>query len=419
MWLGALLECLGKGNFGEVHQGLWQKTPVAIKLLIGWTLTPTQQAEFEHESALLASLNHPNVVRLYGICKDYPDYPLCMILEFASGGALDKLNPHQLHWTTRQRIALDIARGVDYLHQRQIIHGDLRACNILIGKNDTAKVGDFSLAKQRAGNMSMLMTNESTIGDSSWLSPELIRGGARTKASDVYSFGMLWEIMTGTQPFPDAPDWWVALMKACCQPDPAKRPTASEVVERLLAKVEPQQYAAYSRCPVANEIIPAVEQHSRDITRCYQQFESPMEQFTRQIKDCLKKNNLSVAISYFDHLNILLLLKTQNSLRNSLLSFKTSERSVWLFTSFFNEKENVYSEQGKQIASYLDRSGRDTMACVNRGFNSFFSRSSQESKKQEEITGQEVKEVVEEKSEALEISNISEQGFIQSKPEKF
>jgi len=147
----------------------------------------------------------------------------------------------------------------------------------LLDENSRAKIGDFGLAKQRIANMSMVMTNERTIGVSYWLSSELLRDGVRTKASDVYSFGMLlWEIMTGTRPFPsereelsiplllrviegeklwdnyyhpipkDAPEWWVALMKGCCQPGPAKRSTMQEVVEYLFSQVEPQVYAVYS-----------------------------------------------------------------------------------------------------------------------------------------------------------------------------
>jgi len=249
-------------------------------------------AEFKNEAALLASLNHPNIVHLYGICTDMPDSPFSLILEFASGGGLDgKLRDTDYIPKTempsleiRQRLAFDIARGVAYLHKHKIVHGDLRACNILVDKNNNAKLGDFGLAKQRVANMSMVMTNERTHGFFNWLSPELLKTGKKTEASDVYSFGMiLWELMTGKIPFDgydeetignvislgdvlsyhpipsDAPNVLANLMKKCLSRIPEDRPKMHEVVEMLFKALEPEEYKAYHKAkPSESESIPII-----------------------------------------------------------------------------------------------------------------------------------------------------------------
>jgi serine/threonine protein kinase/ankyrin repeat protein len=278
------IQQVGQGGFGEVYRGYWQQTLVAIKKLHGVNLSPPILREFRNEAALLSGIHHPNVVGCYGICTDIVDSPLSLILEFLPRGGLDgQLRDHQNlpklvlpDWSIRQRIALDIARGVACLHERGIVHGDLRACNILLDGEYHAKIADFGLAKQRSAHLTVLTTNERTFGVYNWLSPELLRTGKRTFASDVYSFGfILWELMTGKVPYheanlsndvnqleslvessraielhippSDTPPVFVKLMRQCLVNDPSSRPTMHAIVEMLFRAVSPAEYEIYYR----------------------------------------------------------------------------------------------------------------------------------------------------------------------------
>ena len=277
-----LIRQIGKGVFGEVYRGYWQQTLVAVKKLQGTELSPPIVREFRNEAILLASICHPNIVSCYGICTDMLDSPLSLLLEFLPGGGLDRhlRNEHDVPkvelptWSIRQRIAFDIARGVAHLHDKGIVHGDLRACNILVDDQYHAKVADFGLAKQRSGHLSVIFTNERTEGFLNWLSPELFRTRKRTFASDVYSFGfILWELMTGKVPYHeayisndmslleslvvsgkaielhspplDAPNVLVNLMRQCLTEDPSARPTMHAVAEMLFQAISSLEYQAY------------------------------------------------------------------------------------------------------------------------------------------------------------------------------
>jgi serine/threonine protein kinase len=315
----------------EVYEAYWQQMPVLVKRLKTEYVIdlPEIQAQFKREATLLASLNHPNIIRTYGICED-TDYVFWRVQEFSSVWAHldDQLHP-PLPWIKRQNIALDIARGLNCLHQQQIVHGDLRACNIVVDKYYRAKIEDFGLAKQRLRiACSRTGTNDCLwVGDSKhWQPPELQSIDEMTTASDVYSFGMLlWEIVSGKGPFPfesqedakellkdgqlwkepyhaipkDAPLILVELMKACCHLEAEKRPTMAEAVESLLAFYKT---SAYSMCA-----------------------------------------------------------------RDMFFTFKSG-----------------YEETGSRIAEYLGSSDQRAMACVNKGFNSFFGRPSIENVVNEE-----------------------------------
>jgi serine/threonine protein kinase len=109
----------------------------------------------------------------------------------------------------RWNIALDIAKGLNYLHSKNIIHQDLKSMNILIDKDWKAKISDFGLATIKSTiTVSMTSLNKNKIGSIRWNAPELFkRGTKRSKETDVYSFGMtLWEISSRKIPFSEEPD---------------------------------------------------------------------------------------------------------------------------------------------------------------------------------------------------------------------
>jgi len=261
---------LGRGNFGDVYKIEYSRAVFAIKLLNQKNASSECQDQFRKESAMLADLQHPNIIRIYGICEDLPNYPFGLIMEFMEGGDAQKAaETGKLTVEKCEYIALDIARAISYLHEKGIIHNDLRASNILLDKNyQNARLADFGLAKKRIANMSLEMTNETTKGVVRWLSPEVLNGEMKTEKADVYSFGMiLWELMTGKFPFnqiksddqarelikkgeilsnnvlPDPKSVVLEkLMMQCLAVDPAMRPSMSDVIDTLHRHVNENEF---------------------------------------------------------------------------------------------------------------------------------------------------------------------------------
>ncbi len=95
-------------------------------------------------------------------------------------------------------IALDVARGLTYLHARRIAHFDLKSPNILLSSNHTAKIADMGMSRTLAKDV---VTKSTTIGTLAWAAPELLINTRISSAVDVYSFGVvLWELVTGLVP---------------------------------------------------------------------------------------------------------------------------------------------------------------------------------------------------------------------------
>ncbi len=139
---------IGKGGFGSVYLGKWHNVSVAIKEL--FVQSATISKTFEKEAGAMAECNHPNIVRLFGVCLE--EGKLALLMEYLEKGSLfDLLQNVQitLLWSRRYTIAADIGNGLSYLHSQKIIHRDLKSLNILIAKDDTAKISDFGLAKIR------------------------------------------------------------------------------------------------------------------------------------------------------------------------------------------------------------------------------------------------------------------------------
>nr|XP_043611011.1 probable serine/threonine-protein kinase PBL25 [Erigeron canadensis] len=195
---------IGEGGFGRVYKGKLPKTGqlVAVKQLDRNGLQGNR--EFLVEVLMLSLLHHQNLVSLIGYCAD-GDQRL-LVYEYMPAGSLEDhlldlpRGKAPLPWFTRMKIALDAAKGLEYLHDKAsppVIYRDLKSSNILLDQDFNAKLSDFGLAKLGpVGDNSHVSTR--VMGTYGYCAPEYQRTGQLTVKSDVYSFGVvLLELITG------------------------------------------------------------------------------------------------------------------------------------------------------------------------------------------------------------------------------
>ncbi|CAI5950061.1 unnamed protein product [Closterium sp. NIES-65] len=197
-------ERVGAGSFGTVYRAEWAGCDVAVKVLINQDMQEEQLLEFKREVVIMRRLRHPNIVLFMGAVTKPPH--LSILTEFLSRGSLFRLlhrpgAKETLKEDRRIRMAMDIARGINYLHHctPMIVHRDLKTPNLLVDKNFTVKVCDFGLSRNKN---STFLSSKSGAGTPEWMAPEVLRNEPSNEKSDVYSFGViLWELVTLLQPW--------------------------------------------------------------------------------------------------------------------------------------------------------------------------------------------------------------------------
>ncbi|KAF8153325.1 kinase-like domain-containing protein [Crassisporium funariophilum] len=192
---------IGSGGFGQVHKGTWNKTPVALKVLRADEYAIPSSASVRREIEAWVNLRHPHVLQFLG-ANVFDDKPFIVMPYLKNGNARDYLqsNPN----CDRVRILHHSALGLLYLHSQGVIHGDLKALNILIDNAENALLCDFGLSRVKADATSRSVrpgAATSVAGSRNWMSPERILGGTLRKPVDIYAFGMtIYEIFTGEIP---------------------------------------------------------------------------------------------------------------------------------------------------------------------------------------------------------------------------
>ncbi|XP_042482128.1 receptor protein kinase TMK1-like [Macadamia integrifolia] len=196
---------LGRGGFGTVYKGeLHDGTKIAVKRMETGILTEKGLTEFKSEIAVLTKVRHRHLVALLGYCLDgnerllvYEYMPQGTLSRHLFGWKEEELMP--LEWTKRLSIALDVARGVEYLHglaHQSFIHRDLKPSNILLGDDMRAKVADFGLVRLAPEGKASIETR--LAGTFGYLAPEYAVTGRVTTKADVFSFGVvLMELISG------------------------------------------------------------------------------------------------------------------------------------------------------------------------------------------------------------------------------
>ncbi|XP_047332542.1 calcium/calmodulin-regulated receptor-like kinase 1 isoform X2 [Impatiens glandulifera] len=182
---------IGQGSFGPVYRAeMSTGETVAVKVLA--TNSKQGEKQFQTEVLLLGRLHHRNLVNLIGYCAEKGQHILLYIY------MSEKCKP--LSWDLRVQIALDVARGLEYLHDGAIppvIHRDIKSSNILLDASMRARVADFGLSREEMVNR-RLSNVRGTFG---YLDPEYVSTNTFTTQSDIYSFGvLLFELIAGRNP---------------------------------------------------------------------------------------------------------------------------------------------------------------------------------------------------------------------------
>ncbi|GKV18909.1 hypothetical protein SLEP1_g29230 [Rubroshorea leprosula] len=269
---------IARGAFGTVHRGIYDGQDVAVKLL-DWgeeghrteAEIASLRAAFAQEVAVWHKLDHPNVTKFIGATMGssglqvqtengqiaMPSNICCVVVEYLPGGTLKsfliKNRRRKLAFKVVVQIALDLARGLSYLHSQKIVHRDVKTENMLLDKTRTVKIADFGVARVEASNPNDMTGETGTLG---YMAPEVLNGNPYNRKCDVYSFGIcLWEIYCCAMPYPDlsfsevtsavvrqnlrpeiprcCPSSLANVMKRCWDANPEKRPEMDEVVSLL------------------------------------------------------------------------------------------------------------------------------------------------------------------------------------------
>ncbi|XP_027120996.1 uncharacterized protein [Coffea arabica] len=249
-------EQIGQGSCGTVYHALWYGSDVAVKVFSRQEYSEDAIFSFRQEVSLMKRLRHPNILLFMGAVTS-PER-LCIVTEFLPRGSLFRLlqrNMGKLDWRRRIHMALDVARGMNYLHHCNppIIHRDLKSSNLLVDKNWTVKVGDFGLSRLKRETY---LTTKTGKGTPQWMAPEVLRNEPSDEKADIYSFGViLWELATEKIPWDnlnsmqvigavgfmnqrldipkDVDPQWAAIVESCWHSEPPNRPTFQELVERF------------------------------------------------------------------------------------------------------------------------------------------------------------------------------------------
>uniref|UniRef100_A0A674JBM4 receptor protein-tyrosine kinase n=1 Tax=Terrapene triunguis TaxID=2587831 RepID=A0A674JBM4_9SAUR len=286
---------IGEGAFGRVFQarapGLLPSEPftmVAVKMLKE-EASADMQADFQREAALMAEFDHPNIVKLLGVCA--VGKPMCLLFEYMAYGDLNEYlrtrsphnlcslshsnldarirlsnpNPLALCCTNQLGIAKQVAAGMAYLSERKFVHRDLATRNCLVGENRVVKIADFGLSRN-IYSADYYKANENDAIPIRWMPPESIFYNRYTTESDVWAYGVvLWEIFSyGMQPYygmaheeviyyvrdgnvlscpDDCPLELYNLMRLCWSKLPSDRPSFASI-HRILERIYERAVAA-------------------------------------------------------------------------------------------------------------------------------------------------------------------------------
>ncbi|KAK2920248.1 tyrosine-protein kinase Fes/Fps isoform X2 [Channa argus] len=197
-------QLIGRGNFGEVYRGHLRtdNIPVAVKSCKE-NLAPEHKNKFLMEARILKKYDHPNIVKLIGVCTQ--KQPIYIIMELVQGGDFLSFLRHEGHSLKPKllvKMTENVAAGMEYLESKKCIHRDLAARNCLVAEHNVVKISDFGMSRQQDDG---IYSAEGSLRQIpvKWTAPEALNYGRYTTESDVWSFGiLLWETFSlGMTPY--------------------------------------------------------------------------------------------------------------------------------------------------------------------------------------------------------------------------
>ncbi|CAN0857068.1 Serine/threonine-protein kinase STY13 [Linum grandiflorum] len=270
---------IARGTYGTVYKGTYDNQDVAVKVL-DWgedgmtsvSEAASFRASFRQEVAVWHKLDHPNVTKFIGASMGTSNLKIannksdnhtaracCVVVEYQPGGTLKQYlirnRRKKLPYKVVIQLALDLSRGLSYLHSKKIVHRDVKSENMLLDNQRNLRIADFGVARVEAQNPSDMTGETGTLG---YMAPEVLDGKPYNRRCDVYSFGIcLWEIYCCDMPYPDlsfadvtsavvrqnlrpeiprcCPSSLGSIMKKCWDAQSENRPEMAEVVKMLEA----------------------------------------------------------------------------------------------------------------------------------------------------------------------------------------
>jgi serine/threonine protein kinase/tetratricopeptide (TPR) repeat protein len=244
-----IIEKIGAGGMGEVYlaEDTELNRKVALKLLPPNLCQDAEcRTRFKREAQAAAKLNHPNIVTIYEV-SEFNGRPF-IAMEHVGGLRLDEhLKQKSLSLDKILDLTVQVCEGLREAHRSGIVHRDIKPGNILVDKNDRAKILDFGLATIKGTDK--LTKTGSTLGTLSYMSPEQTRGEVLDERSDIFSFGVvLYEMITGRLPFKGDHEPAIIYAIGYEEPEPLARyktgvPDALQrIVSKALAKSQDERY---------------------------------------------------------------------------------------------------------------------------------------------------------------------------------
>jgi len=208
--------------------------------------------EFQNETRIMTAFAFPQIVRLLGVVFEGS---YCLVMEFMDNGSLYSFlkTSKPIDWQMKYSFASEIANGLEYLHDHNVLHKDLKSLNVLLDLNFRCKLADFGLSAVKVETQSQTLSKGGPIGTIQWMAPELFTPGNKySPACDVFSYAMvLFEIATRQTPWKEASPPMLAIwvgtqglreaipdtvpvsfkqvVTTCWQQDATKRPTIKEI----------------------------------------------------------------------------------------------------------------------------------------------------------------------------------------------
>lgn len=245
-----ITELIGVGGMADVYKAtdLAENKVIAVKILKReYAGSEEFLRRFRNESKMIASLSHPNVVKVHDV--GFSDKLQFIVMEYIDGITLKEYieNEGVLTWKDSVHFIIQVLRALQHAHDKGVVHRDIKPQNIMLFTDGTIKVMDFGIAKS-ALEQACTATDQ-TIGTVHYISPEQARGDKTDEKSDIYSVGvMFYEMLTGQKPFDSDKPVTVAVMQMKNTP---KRPRAvnpnipaglEEIILRAMEKDPENRY---------------------------------------------------------------------------------------------------------------------------------------------------------------------------------